>query len=58
MMGTLILSVNDSAQIDAEGNAVVIRKPRPTNLEELFDNYDEDYKPKEWDTGPSVGREI
>jgi len=53
----LKLSVNDDVQINIEGNAIVIRKPRPTSLEEMFENYNKDYKPKEWDTGASVGRE-
>ena len=54
----LNLCENDPVQIYVEGNAIVIRKPRPASLRELFEGYNGDYRPKEWDTGAPAGREV
>ena len=52
------LRENDAVQINVEGNAIVIRKPRPTSLRELFEGYNGDVRSEEWDTGAPVGREV
>ena len=54
----LNLRENDAIQINIEGNAIVIRKPRPASLRELFEGYNGDFMSKEWDTGTPVGREV
>jgi antitoxin MazE len=54
----LSLRENDAIQINVEGNAIVIRKPRPASLRELFECYNGDVESKEWDTGSPVGREV
>ena len=54
----LSLRENDAVQINVEGDAIVIRKPHPASLRELFEGYDGDGGSKEWDTGAPVGREV
>ena len=54
----LNLRENDAVQINVEGNAIVIRKPRPASLRELFEGYNGDTGSQEWDTGAPVGREV
>ena len=54
----LNLYENDAVQINIVGNAIVIRKRRPTSLLELFEGYEGDHKSVEWDTGAPAGREL
>lgn len=54
----LQVDANDTLQIEIEGNTLVLRKPTPSSLDELFEGYDGDYKAAEWDAGEPTGREV
>jgi len=49
-----------SAPVQKQNDKVKKERRRPrakVSLEELFKDYDGDYKCEEWDTGPAVGQE-
>lgn len=54
----LQVDTNDTLQIDIEGNVLVLRRPAPGSLSELFEGYAGEYKTGEWDTGAPTGREV
>ena len=63
ILDILFLQENDSVEIVAENNTIIIRKPArkrraKKSLEERFKNYTGDYKCAEWDTGKPVGKEV
>lgn len=53
------LQENDEVEIITDKDEIVLRKlRRPKTLDELFANYNGDYKPEEAATGAAVGREV
>ena len=63
ILDKLFLRENDQVEIMAENSSIIIkkaiRKRRATkSLEELFSNYQGNYKCEEWDTGKPMGKEV
>lgn len=61
ILETALLKENDSIQIIAEKNQIIIKKAIDQNhktLKERLKNFDGNYKYEEWDTGESVGNEV
>jgi antitoxin MazE len=54
------LHENDRVQISAESEQIVIRKisRKHRTIKERLDGYEGDYKPAEWDTGETLGKEV
>lgn len=57
------LDDNDEVSLTIDHDAIIIRKIIPEkapypSLTERFASYHGDYIPKEWDTGPSAGKEF
>ncbi|MCI5515291.1 MAG: AbrB/MazE/SpoVT family DNA-binding domain-containing protein [Oscillospiraceae bacterium] len=58
---TLKLSDNDELEISLVDEKIIVEKKQKQHrktIEELFEGYDGDYVPEEFDWGPSVGEEI
>ena len=63
ILDSLFLQENDSVEVMAENDTIVIRKAArkrraKKSLEERFENYTGDYQCSEWDTGKPVGMEV
>ncbi len=63
ILDALLLQENDSVEIVAQSEAIVIKKASRTrrakkSLEERFEGYSGDYQCTEWDTGKPVGDEV
>ncbi len=63
ILDALLLQENDSVEIVAEKETIVIKKAlrkrrAKRSLEERFEGYSGDYQCAEWDTGKPVGREV
>lgn len=54
------LKENDTVEIKFEDGKLIISpvKKQHKTLEERIAEYEGDYRPHEWDTGPSVGKEV
>lgn len=53
------LSENDTVELTVENGKVIITPVKKhRTLEERIAEYEGDYKPHEWDIGPSVGKEV
>ena len=53
------LQENDEIEFEMGADGIIVKKrKRPNSLDELFANYNGDYKPVELDEGPAVGREV
>ncbi|MDR1358946.1 MAG: hypothetical protein LBJ48_06295 [Coriobacteriales bacterium] len=54
------IKTGDTVQVEVLDDAIQISKIKslPTSLTELFEGYDGNYQPEEWDIGPMQGREI
>ncbi len=62
ILDALLLHENDSVEVYAESESIIIRKAArkrraKRSLEERFEGYSGDYQCVEWDTGKPVGRE-
>ncbi len=62
LLDALLLQENDSVEVFAESESIIIRKATrkrraKKSLEERFEGYTGDYHCEEWDTGKPVGRE-
>jgi len=59
ILDDLNLREGEEVEIFAQDNSIVIktRSKRRKSIEELFANYDGNYKPEEFDWGKDVGRE-
>ena len=60
VLSTANLKIGDSIEIIASENEIMIKKVikcRPS-IEELFANYDGDYRCEELTVGPTVGKEL
>lgn len=55
------LSMGDPVEISLEGDRIVIFQPKRQlknyTIKELFEGYNGDYTPEEFDWGPPVGKE-
>ena len=60
ILEALSIKENDKVEILAEEETITIRKAvkKYKNLDELFLNYDGEYKCYEIDTGHSIGKEV
>ncbi len=63
ILDALLLQENDSVEVYAESESIIIRKATrkrraKISLEERFEGYTGDYQCEEWDTGEPVGREV
>ena len=63
ILDELLLQENDTVEIEAENNSIVIKKATrkrraKKSLEERFLNFKGKYKCTEWNTGKPVGKEI
>ena len=63
ILDELLLQENDTVEIIAENDSIIIRKAvrkrrAKKSLEERFENYNGDYKCEEIDWGPPVGEEV
>ena len=53
------LNENDVVELKVENGKVIISPVRKyRTLEEGIAEYEGDYRPHEWDTGPSLGKEV
>ncbi len=53
------LNENDTVKLEVEDGKVIILSVRQhKTLKERIAEYKGDYKPREWDTGPSIGKEV
>ncbi len=53
------LNENDTVKLKVEdGKVIIIPTKKHISLKERIAEYEGDYQPKEWDTGPSVGKEV
>ena len=60
MIKKLSWNISDPINIDIVDDSIIIRRVEPPKkkIEELFENYNEEYKPEAIDWGEPVGREI
>ena len=63
ILDELLLQENDSVEIVAENDSIIIKKARrkrraKKSLTERFENYAGNYKCTEWDTGKPTGMEM
>lgn len=62
LLDAVKMTTNDEIVIRAENNMLIIEKAAPAakriTIEELFADYDGDYKPEEIDWGEPAGEEI
>ncbi len=63
LLDALFLQENDSVEIIAQSESIIIRKAArkrraKKSLEERFDGYSGDYQCSEWDTGEPRGKEV
>ena len=53
------LNENDTVELKVENGKVIISPVKEhRTLKERIAEYEGDYRPHEWDTGPSVGKEV
>ncbi|NMA03424.1 MAG: AbrB/MazE/SpoVT family DNA-binding domain-containing protein [Clostridiales bacterium] len=53
------LNENDTVELKVEDGKVIISSVKKhKTFKERIAAYKGDYKPREWDTGPSVGKEV
>lgn len=53
------LSENDTVELKVEdGKLIISPVKKHKTLKERIAEYEGDYSPHEWDTGPSVGKEV
>jgi antitoxin MazE len=58
-LSMLGLKQNSSIEIITTENSIILKPvDTPSSLAELFEGYDGDYQPEEFDWGEPVGREI
>lgn len=53
------LNENDTVKLKVEdGKVIIVPAKKHITLKERIAEYEGDYKPHEWDIGPSIGKEV
>ena len=59
ILDTLQWTGDEELTLSADNGQITIRKAEPRkNIKELFENFDGEYKPSEFDFGGAVGKEV
>lgn len=61
ILQSINLSDNETVELFTENDTIIIKKlatKKPITIEDLFANYDGEYKTSEYDWGKPMGREI